>query len=215
MAYGEGRGRIPLIVEEAGAQVPGGSSCCHGCAVVACQGKGGKAVICYGESFTSGSYYIASVADKIYTTAHHGGNNFFLGISGRMLFLKDLLDKLGVNYQLIRHGKYKSAGETYIKNTPSPENMEQNQAMIDSMWETVAEETAQSRGISVDSLNYFIENLSIGLPEDMLSHGLADEALSAEGLEDKLALLLVVDRKAGDIRGQQIGGELDPLEVAL
>ena len=55
-----------------------------------------------------------------------------LGISGRMLFLKDLLDKLGVSYQLIRHGKYKSAGETYIKNAPSPENMEQNQEMINS-----------------------------------------------------------------------------------
>src|SRR5574344_1709302 len=48
-----------------------------------------KAVIAYGEAFTSGSYYLASVADKIYTTRHHGGNNFMLGISGRMLFLKD------------------------------------------------------------------------------------------------------------------------------
>lgn len=149
--------------------------------------KSGKAVIAYGEAFTSGSYYLASVADKIYTTRHHGGNNFMLGISGRMLFLKDLLDKLGVNYQLIRHGKYKSAGEMYVKNAPSPENMEQNQAMIDSMWETVAAETAGSRGVSVDSLNYFIDHLSIALPEDMVSHSLADEALSVEEYKGKLA----------------------------
>ena len=149
--------------------------------------KSGKAVIAYGEAFTSGSYYLASVADKIYTTRHHGGNNFMLGISGRMLFLKDLLDKLGVNYQLIRHGKYKSAGEMYVKNAPSPENMEQNQAMIDSMWETVAAETAGSRGVSVDSLNYFIDHLSIVLPEDMVSHNLADEALSVEEYKGKLA----------------------------
>mgnify|MGYP004685488795 FL=1 len=149
--------------------------------------KSGKAVIAYGEAFTSGSYYLASVADKIYTTRHHGGNNFMLGISGRMLFLKDLLDKLGVNYQLIRHGKYKSAGEMYVKNAPSPENMEQNQAMIDSMWETVAAETAGSRGVSVDSLNYFIDHLSIALPEDMVSHNLADEALSVEEYKGKLA----------------------------
>lgn len=149
--------------------------------------KSGKAVIAYGEAFTSGSYYLASVADKIYTTRHHGGNNFMLGISGRMLFLKDLLDKLGVNYQLIRHGKYKSAGEMYVKNAPSPENMEQNQAMIDSMWETVAAETAGSRGVSVDSLNYFIDYLSIALPEDMVSHNLADEALSVEEYKGKLA----------------------------
>lgn len=149
--------------------------------------KSGKAVIAYGEAFTSGSYYLASVADKIYTTRHHGGNNFMLGISGSMLFLKDLLDKLGVNYQLIRHGKYKSAGEMYVKNAPSPENMEQNQAMIDSMWETVAAETAGSRGVSVDSLNYFIDHLSIALPEDMVNHNLADEALSVEEYKGKLA----------------------------
>ena len=134
----------------------------------------------YGEAYTSGSYYLASVADKIYTTSHHGGNNFMLGLGGRMIFLKDLLDKLGVNYQLIRHGKYKSAGEMYIMNAPSPENMEQNQVMINSMWETIAKETAEARGISVDSLNFFIDNLSINFPEDMIAHNLADEILSVE-----------------------------------
>ena len=151
--------------------------------------KSGKAVVAYGEAFTSGSYYLASVADKIYTTSHHGGNNFMLGLSGQMIFLKDLLGRLGVNFQLIRHGKYKSAGETFVKNAPSPENMEQNQAMIDSMWETVANETAASRGISVDSLNHFIDNLSIELPEDMVKHNLADAVLSVEEFKDKLASL--------------------------
>lgn len=151
--------------------------------------KSGKPVVAYGENFTSGSYYLASVSDKIYTTSHHGGNNYMLGMSGRMIFLKDLLDKLGVNYQLIRHGKYKSAGEMYIRNAPSPENMEQNQAMIDSIWETIAKETAEARGISVDSLNYFIENLSISFPEDLVKHNLADETLSVEGYKDKMATL--------------------------
>lgn len=156
--------------------------------------KSGKAVVAYGEAFTSGSYYLASVADKIYTTSHHGGNNFMLGLGGRMIFLKDLLDKLGVNYQLIRHGKYKSAGEMYILNAPSPENMEQNQVMVDSMWETVAKETAEARGISVDSLNYFIDNLSINFPEDLVSHNLADEVLSFEGYKDKMAVLAGKDK---------------------
>ncbi|MBR1927228.1 MAG: signal peptide peptidase SppA [Bacteroidales bacterium] len=151
--------------------------------------KSGKAVVAYGEAYTSGSYYLASIADKIYTTSHHGGNNFMLGLGGRMIFLKDLLDRLGVNYQLIRHGKYKSAGEMYILNAPSPENMEQNQAMIGSMWETIAQETAEARGISVDSLNYFIDNLSINFPEDMVKHNLADEVLSVEGYKDKMAVL--------------------------
>lgn len=156
--------------------------------------KSGKAVVSYGEAFTSGSYYLASVSDKIYTTSHHGGNNFFLGLSGSMVFLKDLLDKLGVNYQLIRHGKYKSAGEMYIKNAPSEENMEQNQVMINSTWEAVANETAQARGISIDSLNYFIDNLSISFPEDMIRHNLADELLSVEGYKEKMATLAGKDK---------------------
>ena len=156
--------------------------------------KSGKAVVAYGEAYTSGSYYLASIADKIYTTSHHGGNNFMLGLGGRMIFLKDLLDKLGVNYQLIRHGKYKSAGEMYIRNTPSPENMEQNQVMIDSMWESIANETAQARGISVDSLNYFIDNLSINFPEDMTKHNLADEILTVEGYKEKMAVLAGKDK---------------------
>ena len=151
--------------------------------------KSGKAIAAYGEAYTSGSYYLASVADKIYTTSHHGGNTFMLGLGGRMIFLKDLLDKLGVNYQLIRHGKYKSAGEMFIMNAPSPENMEQNQVMIDSMWESIAKETAESRGISVDSLNYFIDNLSINFPEDMVRHNLADETLSVEGYKEKMTVL--------------------------
>ncbi len=156
--------------------------------------KSGKAVVAYGEAYSSGSYYLASVADKIYTTSHHGGNNFMLGLGGRMIFLKDLLDKLGVNYQLIRHGKYKSAGEMYIMNAPSPENMEQNQVMINSMWESVAKETAEARGISVDSLNYFIDNLSINFPEDMIAHNLADEVLSVEGYKEKMAVLAGKDK---------------------
>lgn len=151
--------------------------------------KSGKPVVAYAESYTSGSYYLASVADKIYTVSHHGGSNYMLGLSGSMIFLKDLLDRLGVNYQLIRHGKYKSAGEMYVKNAPSPENMEQNQVMIDSMWETISKETAEARGISVDSLNYFIDNLVINFPEDMVRHNLADEVLSVEGYKDKMATL--------------------------
>ena len=151
--------------------------------------KSGKAIVAYGEMFTSGSYYLASVADKIYTTSHHGGNNMMVGLSGRMIFLKDLLDKLGVNYQLIRHGKYKSAGEMYVKNEASPENMLQNQEMVNSTWETIAEETAQARGIQRDSLEYFISNLSINYPEDMVKHGLADAVLSVEEYKEKIAIL--------------------------
>lgn len=155
--------------------------------------SGGKAVMAYGVNFTSGSYYLASVADKIYTTSHHGGNVFMLGVSSQMIFLKDLLDKLGINVQLIRHGKYKSAGEMYVKNAPSPENEYQNQEMISSIWETIGTETAEARGISLDSLNFFIDNLSLVTPEDMVEHNLVDGTLSIEDYKDKIADLAEKD----------------------
>ena len=66
----------------------------------------GKAIVSYIESPGNGSYYLASVSDKIFMTPHDGAMNMFTGLSSQMIFLKDLLDKVGVNVQLIRHGKY-------------------------------------------------------------------------------------------------------------
>ena len=75
--------------------------------------ESGKAVISFIENPSNASYYLASAADKVYVTASKGGMNTVIGLSSQMFFLKDLLDKLGVNVQLIRHGKYKSAGDVY------------------------------------------------------------------------------------------------------
>ena len=65
----------------------------------------GKAIVAYTESPGNANYYIASVADKIYMTPHDGAINTFSGISSQLIFLKDIFDKLGINMQLIRHGK--------------------------------------------------------------------------------------------------------------
>ncbi|MBR5256158.1 MAG: signal peptide peptidase SppA [Bacteroidales bacterium] len=157
--------------------------------------KSGKAVVAYTENPTSGSYYLASVADKVYMTSYHGGNAQMLGLSSRMLFLKDLLDKVGVNYQLIRHGKYKSAGEMYIKNAPSDENREQYQVMVNSLWKTIAATTAESRGLTEDKLNELIDNLQLNFPEDFLQNGLVDELLDHEGLINKLCTLAQVEKQ--------------------
>ena len=110
-----------------------------------------------------------------------------------MVYLKDLLDKLGVNVQLIRHGKYKSAGEPYIRSTPSAEALEQTRAMVNSMWGVIAEEISASRGISVDALNSAIDNLKLASPEDMLAEGLVDGLLSREQLYNKVADLYVAE----------------------
>ena len=153
----------------------------------------GKPVVSYMETPSTGSYYIASVSDKVYMTKHQGGSSMITGIGTRLVFYKDLLDKLGVNVQLIRHGKYKSAGEGYIKNAPSEENLEQNQAMVDAVWSSYAAEIAESRGISVDALNSAIDELKLNFPEDFLREGLVDELMDRQALENKLADLAVVD----------------------
>lgn len=155
--------------------------------------KSGKAIISYIEYPSNGSYYLASVSDKIYMTSHEGGINTFIGVSSQMLFLKDILDKLGVNMQLIRHGKYKSAGEMYIRNSSSAENLEQNQAMIDSIWETIATEIASSRGISVEELNRMLDNLELNSPKDFLAKGLVDELVTDAQMKEKLCNLYMTD----------------------
>ena len=156
--------------------------------------KSGKAVVAYTENPTSGSYYLASVADKVYMTSYHGGSPQMTGMASQMIFLKDILDKVGVNYQLIRHGKYKSAGEMYIKNAPSDENREQYQVMVNSLWKTISNTTADSRDFTVEKLNELIDNLALNFPEDFLENGLVDELLDHEGLVTKLCDLAQVEK---------------------
>ena len=153
----------------------------------------GKPVVAYVEAPSTGSYYLASVADKVYMTSHIGAQTMLLGVGSQMIFYKDLLDKLGVNVQLIRLGKYKSAGEPFIRSTPSQENLDQNQSMIDSMWGCLASAIAESRSISVEELNRLIDDLVLVSPQDFLESGLVDELLTREQLKEQLAKLAVKD----------------------
>ena len=154
----------------------------------------GKPVVAYMETPTTGSYYFASVADKIYMSSYVGADSRILGVSTQMFFLGDLLKRFGVNMQLIRHGKYKSAGEMYIRNSASPENREQYQQMVNSTWETLGTQIAEARGITIEDLNSLIDDLKLNFPQDFIDSKLADELLSRQGLEDKLAALAVVDK---------------------
>ena len=154
----------------------------------------GKAIVSYIENPSNAGYYLASVSDKIYMTSYDGGTNMFNGLSSQMIFLKDILDKLGVNIQLIRHGKYKSAGEMFIRNSASPENMEQNTEMIQSIWGSWAGQIAQSRNISVDALNQMLNDLELNFPSDFLEKGLVDELLSRDELQQKLCDLYSAEK---------------------
>lgn len=154
--------------------------------------QSGKAVIAYTENAGNGSYYLASAADKIYMGSQHGGNNTLLGISSQSLYLKDLLDKLGVKVQLIRHGKYKSAGEMFIRSGASPENREQMQRMVTSMWDSMVSEISPVREISVADFNALVDNLALNFPEDFLQAGLVDALVSHEELLSKLCTVAQV-----------------------
>lgn len=160
----------------------------------------GKAIVSYTENPGNASYYLASVSDKVFMTTHDGATNMFTGFSSQLIFLKDLLDRLGVNVQLIRHGKYKSAGEMFIRSSSSKENMEQNVEMVESLWNTWASEIAQSRGISVEQLNDLLDNLVLNFPSDWMENGLVDELLNYNQLEEKLCNLFVAERYE-DVKG--------------
>ena len=149
----------------------------------------GKAVVSFVESPSNAGMYLASVSDKIYMTPYDGGMNMFTGASSQMIFLKDLLDRLGINVQLIRHGKYKSAGEMFINSAPSKDNMEQNKAIIESIWSNWSNTIAESRGMNSEELDSMLANLELNFPEDFLEKGLVDELVSREELIGKLSNL--------------------------
>ena len=132
----------------------------------------GKPVVAYGENFTMLSYYLASVADKVIMNTN--GETLMMGVATQGIFLKDLLDKLGVDVQLIRHGKYKSAGEMFIKNAMSDENRAQTQAMVDGIWGSMADEICASRGFTREQLDGWINNLELSNARTLLERNMVD-----------------------------------------
>ena len=153
----------------------------------------GKAIIAYGDNFSQGDYYLASVADKIYMNTE--GSAMFTGMGINMLFFKDLLDKLGIQVQLIRHGKFKAAAEQFIASGISKENMEQNQVMLNSIWGTWVDAICKSREISPEKFNSLIDNLQLGLAASLTENNLIDEAVSRAAMTEQLCTLFGVSKE--------------------
>lgn len=149
--------------------------------------KSGKAVISYMENPSTPGYYLATASDKIYMSAYEGSMNMIAGLSSQMIFLKDILDKLGINVQLIRHGKYKSAGEMYVRNASSPENLKQNRELLDAIWGNWTETIASAREMSQDKFNSLIDGLKLNFPDDFLENGLVDELVTSDQMKQKLS----------------------------
>lgn len=146
--------------------------------------QSGKPVVAYCNNFGNGSYYLASVADKVILDP--ASESTLTGVASQMIFLKDVFDALGVDVQLIRHGKYKSAGEMYTRSSSSPENRLQNQELLNSIWNTLATEIAESRGCTPEQFNSWIENLELCHAQDYKDKGLIDETWYKDEVENYL-----------------------------
>ena len=149
--------------------------------------RSGKPVVAYGASLGNANYYLASAADRVFL--HPKGSGSLTGMASTQFFLKDLLDTLGVQVQLIRHGKYKSAGEMYIRNDISPENRRQYEELLTNIWDSRVDEMAASRGIEIDSLEHWVTNLSLGTANTWVEKGLVDGLRYHDEMEDYLCHL--------------------------
>ena len=151
----------------------------------------GKPVIAYGASLGNGSYYIASAADRVFLNPKGGGA--LTGLASTQFFLKDLLDTLGVGVQLIRHGKFKSAGEMYIRNDISPENRLQYEELLGSVWNAMVADIAASRGTTPEAINAITDKLETGTAQAWLEAGLVDGLKYRDEMEDYLCHLFGTD----------------------
>ena len=157
----------------------------------------GKAIISYCNSMTAASYYFASVADKIMFNAY--GDPMIFGMSTGVVFFKDALDRLGVDMQLIRHGKYKAAGEQFTKNDMTPENWEQNKSMVDALWNSWVADMTTTRDFSAEDFNSWVDNLELSSAQSLLDHGLVDELCYQSDVDDYFCSIFNV-KKTDDLK---------------
>lgn len=155
--------------------------------------KSGKAVIAYATNYSQGAYYMASVADKIYM--QKDGRSMIFGIGTNIMFFKDLLNRLGIEVQLIRHGKFKAAAEQFVAANISVENRTQNQTLIDSIWKTWIQAISDRRGIPAETFNSMVDNLELSSAESLLENNLIDEAVTLPQMTDKICSLFGVEKE--------------------
>ena len=144
--------------------------------------ESGKFIIAYSDKVVDQkSYYLSTVADKIYINP--STNLEFKGISGQVIFYKNALDKLGVEVQVLRHGKFKGAVEPYMLDSMSEENREQIKEYTGSIWNTVLEDISLSRDIPVADLQNYADNLVAYLAKGAFDNKLVDSLMYRDELE--------------------------------
>ena len=146
--------------------------------------QSGKWVVAYNDTYSQGGYYLASVADKIYMQPE--GSFDWSGLQMNTIFYKGLIDKLGVDIDILRPTvcKYKSAVEPFFLTEMSDANREQMQELADGMWDVVLDAVSSARGIDKQELNRLADELAIVLPKHALEHKFIDGVKYADQMEE-------------------------------
>ena len=152
--------------------------------------ESGKFIVSYSNAYTQGAYYLASVSDKLFLNPD--GFILFKGLNAQVTFFKGALDKLDIEPQIIRQGKYKSAIEPYINEKLSKANKEQLQMLVDSFWDNILEAISTSRNIPIDELNLLADNLTLRSAEDALKYNFVDDLMFKDEFLDALHTLLSI-----------------------
>ena len=154
--------------------------------------KSHKWIIAYADTYTQGTYYVASAANEIYLNPQ--GMITWHGLSAQPIFIKDLLAKVGIRMQVLKVGKYKSATEMFTGDKMSDANREQTTAYLTSLWSNVCKAVSESRKISVDSLNTYADRLVMF--EDarqLVKYKMVDGLLYTDQIKKKIKQLLHID----------------------
>lgn len=157
--------------------------------------KSGKKIFAYGDAFTLGTYYVASVADKVYLNPY--GQIAIQGLGSTTMFLKGLFDKLGVEFQVVKVGTFKSAVEPYISTQMSDPARAQLDTLFTTMWDYMKKGICENRkkltSAEIDSL---VNNGLMFSSADMaVKAGLVDEVVYERTMDERLAKLIDVDKK--------------------
>ncbi len=143
-----------------------------------------KFIIAYSSGYSQKSYYLASVADNVYL--YPEGEIFMKGLSAQIMFYKKALDKLGIEVQVFRHGRYKSFVEPYILEKMSPDNKLQTRMLLTSVWDKMLGEIGASRNITVATLNELIDNLTVHTAQLAKENKFVDDLLYPDEVIDKI-----------------------------
>lgn len=155
--------------------------------------KTGKFVVAYNAGYDQKAYYVASIADKVYVNPQ--GTIDFRGLASSTMFYKDLLDKVGVEMQIVKVGTFKSAVEPYFLNKMSDPNRLQVTSYLGSIYSTFINEIAVSRNIAADSLRAIANDYRVRDADDAVKYKLADAKLYKDELLSDLRKRLKISEK--------------------